>query len=75
MLFPKKVKRGNQRAYTIEEVGKILDNARTKRNRALVLLFASSGVRIGAIPDILLKHVSRIDENCYCILTVAKLII
>jgi len=66
-LFPKKTKKGNQRGYTKAEVEKILDNVRSKRNRALVLLFACSGVRLGAIPGIYLKHLSRIDENSYAI--------
>ena len=62
-LFPKKIKKGNARGYTIEEIRKIIKNTKSKRNRALVLLFASSGVRLGAIPDILLKHLSKIDES------------
>ncbi len=62
-LFPKKVKKGNERGYTIEEIRKIVKNTKSKRNKALVLLFASSGVRLGAIPDILLKHLSKINES------------
>ena len=62
-LFPKKVKKGNERGYTIEEIRKIIKNTKSKRNKALVLLFASSGVRLGAIPDILLKHLSKINES------------
>ena len=66
-LFPKKTKKGNQRGYTKTEVMKILDNARSKRNHALVLLFACSGVRLGAIPGIYLKHLSKIDQSSYAI--------
>ena len=66
-LFPKKTKKGNARGYTREEVKKILDNTKSKRNRALVLLFACSGVRLGAIPGIYLKHLSKIDGNSYAI--------
>jgi len=65
-LFPSKVKKGNERGYTIEEIRKIVSNTKTKRNKAVVLLFASSGIRLGAIPDILLKHLSRM-ENGYAI--------
>jgi len=64
-LFPKKVKKGNERGYTIEEIRKIIKNAKSKRSRALILLFASSGIRLGAIPDILLKHLSKIGKNSY----------
>jgi len=66
-LFPKKVKKGNERGYRIEEIRKIIKNAKSKRSRALVLLFASSGIRLGAIPDILLKHLSKIGKNSYAI--------
>jgi len=66
-LFPGKVKKGNSRGYTREEIQKILEGTRSKRNKALVLLFASSGVRLGAIPDIKLKHMSKIDDTSYSI--------
>jgi len=66
-LFPGKAKKGNYRGYTIEEIGTILNNTKSKRNRALVLLFVSSGIRLGGIPDILLKHLSKIGKNSYAI--------
>jgi len=66
-LFPKKIKKGNERGYTIEEIRKIIKNAKSKRNRSIVLLFASSGIRLGAIPGILLKRLSKIGKNSYAI--------
>ncbi len=66
-LFPGKAKKGNHRGYTIEEINKIIKNTKSKRNQALVLLFASSGIRLGGIPDILLKHLSKIGKNSYAI--------
>jgi len=65
-LFPDKVKRGNERGYTRDEIKTILDSAKTKRNKALVLLLSSSGCRIGAIPEMRLKHLTKI-ENSYAI--------
>ena len=62
-LFPDKVKRGNERGYTREEIQTILNNARSKRNKALILLLASSGVRIGAISGMKIKHLSRIEDS------------
>lgn len=62
-LFPKKIKKGNEQGYNIEQIREIIKNTKTKRNKALVLLFASSGVRLGAIPGILLKHLSKINES------------
>lgn len=65
-LFPDKVKKGNERGYSHGQVQTILNASKTKRHKALVLLLASSGCRIGAIPDIRLKHLTKI-EDCYSI--------
>ncbi|MDP3779714.1 MAG: hypothetical protein Q8Q69_00785 [Nitrosopumilaceae archaeon] len=67
-LFPATEKSASGRAYTRQEIQKILRNAKTKRGRALVFLLASSGLRKGAIPGIKLKHMKKIDENSYSIL-------
>ena len=42
------------RPYTREEIKILVDRA-DLRNKAIVLLLASSGVRIGAIPGFILK--------------------
>jgi len=66
-LFPAKVKRGNERGFSREEVQQFLNKARNLKEQSLVLLFASSGVRTGAIPDIRMKHMKKM-EDCYSIL-------
>lgn len=62
-LFPEKVKRGNERGYTHDEIRIILTRIRTKRNQALILLLASSGCRLGAIPGLKIRHLKRIEES------------
>ena len=62
-LFPSKVKKGNERGYTHDEIKTILNHAKTNRHKSLVLLLASSGCRIGAISDIKLKDMSKIEES------------
>ena len=62
-LFPEKVKKGNERGYTRKEVKIILDSTKTKRHRALLMLLASSGCRIGAIPDMKLRHLTKIEDS------------
>jgi len=62
-LFPAKVKQGNERGYTLNEIRTILNAVKTKRNKALVLLLASSGCRRGAIPEMKLRHLSKIEES------------
>jgi len=62
-LFPKKTKKGNERAYTRKEIQAMLDYAKTKRSKALVLLFACSGGRLGAIAGMQMKHISQIEDS------------
>jgi integrase len=45
------------RAYTHEEIKTLVDSADV-RMKVILLLMASSGMRIGAIPDLKLKHLS-----------------
>jgi integrase len=49
------------RAYTTEEIQQVLTKA-DERMRVVILLLASTGMRIGAIPDLKLKHLIKIDN-------------
>lgn len=49
------------RAYTVQEIARILQYCDT-RNKAIVLLFASTGMRIGAMPRLRLEHLTKIDK-------------
>jgi len=66
-LFPEKVKKANERGYSHDDITKLLSFAKTKRNKALVLLFASSSCRIGSVPEMRLRHLQRI-EGSYAIM-------
>jgi integrase len=58
-------KQKKDRAYTTEEIHKILDFC-DERSKALVFLLCSTGIRIGAIPDLQLSHLKKIAEyNLY----------
>ena len=58
----------NDRAYTTEEIHRLLEYADI-RSKALVLLLASSGMRIGAVTDLKLRHLKKIPEyNLYKII-------
>jgi integrase len=53
------------RAYTTEEIQQLLIKA-DERTRVLILLLASTGMRIGAISGLKLKHLTKISEyNLY----------
>jgi integrase len=52
-------KRSNKdRAYTDEEIKSLVDTG-DFRFRALILLLASTGVRIGCIPSLLVRHLDK----------------
>jgi len=67
-LFPQKIKLSGDEAYSDEDVKKMLDYAITIRNKALIHFLASSGVRIGAMPDLKLKHLGDMPLGCKSIL-------
>jgi integrase len=57
-LGEESTRKNKDRAYTIEEIRKLLDHA-SIRDKALVLLLASTGMRIGAIENLKLKHLAK----------------
>jgi integrase len=52
----------NYRAYTKQEITKLLSIA-DLRDRCIILLMASSGIRVGAIPSLTIKSLKRLDEG------------
>jgi site-specific recombinase XerD len=61
-LGKQSVKREKGKAYTKEQITNIL-RVCDERMKALILLLASSGVRIGAIPEMKLKHLTSTTAN------------
>jgi integrase len=59
--YPEQVT-NNLRAYTNEEISKLLSIA-DPRDRCLILLMASTGMRVGAIKSLKLKHLTRLHEQ------------
>lgn len=59
------IKKSRDRSYTHEEIKKILDIS-DLRMKIVVLLMASTGCRVGALPSLKLRNLERIDsENIY----------
>jgi integrase len=50
------------RAYTNEEIHKLLDLSADLRLKVVILLLASTGMRLGAISTLKLSHLSKIEE-------------
>ncbi len=53
---------GKDRAITADEIKQLLKCA-DLRSKALILLMASSGIRVGAIPDLRVKHLKLFQED------------
>ena len=66
-LFPARVKKTGMKIWTTEEIDLMLKNTRDPRQKALIHFIAASGVRRGAIRDLKIRHLTRI-ENCYAVL-------
>jgi len=63
-LYPAPVKRSGSSAYSTEDVKKMLDVSPQIRNKAIIHFLASSGVRIGSLHELKLKHIRDMPLNC-----------
>ncbi len=50
------------RSYTRQEISKLISIA-DLRDRCIILLMASSGIRVGAIPSLTIKSLKKLDEG------------
>lgn len=67
-LYPAMTKHSGSSAYQTSDVKRMLDATPQIRNKALIHFLASSGVRIGAVPDLKLKHITEMSHGCKMIL-------
>lgn len=61
-MFPETVKKGGYGAYTREMIQTMLDQTNKKRTRALILFLASTGCRVGVIPELNLGHITNYED-------------
>jgi len=62
--MPEQIKVNRDRAYTHQEIGKMLEVA-DERMRVVVLLLASTGMRIGAIPFTKMRNLQENKITVY----------
>ncbi len=67
-FFPAKVKKSGHEPWTTKDIQKMLEVATDVRSRALIHLVASTGVRIGAIQEMRLKHLEDMPLGCKSVL-------
>ena len=63
-LLGKKQKPKKSRAYTTDEVKRMLHSVKDLRSKALILFLSASGVRRGAIPELKIKHLKEMPNDC-----------
>ncbi|WP_160272864.1 site-specific integrase [Nitrosopumilus piranensis] len=63
-LLPAQKKKSGSKAYTTQQIQKMLQATTNIRNKAIIHFIASSGVRIGALPELKLKHVRNMPQGC-----------
>jgi len=70
-FFPSMEKRTGKDAWDTSSINKMLQVEKSKRNRAFVHFLSSTGCRVGALPDIRLKHIKKMDLGCKAVLIYA----
>ena len=63
-LLPPQKKKSGSKAYTTQQVRKILEFTPDLRNKAIIHFIAASGVRIGALPELQIKDISEMQDGC-----------
>lgn len=60
-FMPEQKKSNKDRSYTHQEIHKLVEIA-DERMRTVILLLCSTGMRIGAIPELRLRNLERVDS-------------
>ena len=67
-LYPAKVKASGDSAWQTKDVQKMLDSTTSLKNKAIIHFLASTGVRVGALTDLRLRHLRDMPDNCKMVL-------
>ncbi len=70
-LYPARVKLTGRNAWSTDDIQKILQYSTNTRSNALIHFLASTGVRIGALNNLKLKHILDMPMNCKSVLIYA----
>jgi integrase len=63
MYLGENIKVVKDRCYTTEEIQRLLSCCSEERMRVVVLLLASTGMRVGALPPLKMKHLTKIGQD------------
>ena len=63
-MYPAKVKRSGFNAYTREMIQEMLSHTPSKRTKAIILIFASTGCRVGGLVNLKVGDVEPMPNGC-----------
>ena len=67
-LFPAKVKKQGFNAYTRKDIHDLLENTNKKRTKCMILIFSSTGCRVGALCDLRIGDILELpNTECKCL--------
>ena len=67
-LLPRQEKPLGSGAYTTEHVAKMIKFTPDLRARAIIHFLAATGVRVGAMPELRIKHIKEMSEGCKAVI-------
>ncbi len=67
-LYPAKVKLSGRKAWSTDDIKKMLEFAPDIRAKSIIHFLSSTAARIGSLPDIKLKNVEEMPDNCKSVL-------
>ena len=73
-MFPAKEIQSGREAYTTNQVRTLIDNTISLKIKAIIHFMASSGVRVGALHELRLKHIEDMPNECKSVLVYADTI-
>lgn len=63
-FYPDTIKKAGYGTYTTKQIQFLLKATTDFRNRAIILFLASTGVRVGALAGLKLKHLKDMQDGC-----------
>lgn len=73
-MFPAKEIQSGREAYSTEQVSSLIDNTISLKIKAIIHFMASSGVRVGSLHELRLKHIEDMPNECKSVLVYADTI-